>query len=173
MTTEKERFLIFYDRLVTFTHDCVERLPDEMLHWQPPSGGEVSFGERVEEVNIENLYLHLVVSEYLWLRNLRDCTDGAIIALPIDKEMTTRLAAQDYLDISLVMHRENMAIVERFDAPRMALQVWFSDRKWTVQGFLWAMYGHRNYHIGNIDTYCRLAGAQAPDYFQFNPVEMA
>jgi len=173
MKNEKERFLVFYDRLVNFTHDCVERLPAEMLHWQPPMGAEISFGERVEDVNVENLYLHLVVGEHLWIRNLRDCAEGDTIALPIDKEMTADLAQQDYLSASLSMHGENMAIIGQFDADRMAMTIWFSGRKWTVQGFLWAMYGHRNYHIGNIDTYCRLAGSQAPDYFQFNPIEMA
>jgi len=45
---------------------------------------------------------------------------------------------------------------------RMVLEVQFSERKWTVQGFLWAMYGHRNYRVGNIDTYCRLAGSRPP-----------
>jgi len=173
MKNERERFLIFYDRLVTFTHDCVERLPAEMLRWQPPSGGDVSFGDRVEEVNIENLYLHLVVGEHLWIRNLRDCSSGDTIPLPIDKEMTARLAGEDYLLSSLAMHRENLAILETFSATRLGLDIHFSGREWTVQGFLWAMYGHRNYHLGNIDTYCRLAGAPAPDYFQFNPVEMA
>lgn len=175
MTTknEKDRFLVFYDRLVTFTHSCVHRLPSEMLHWQPPAGGDISFGERVEDVTVESLYLHLVVGEHLWIRNLRDCVEGETIPLPIDKDMTARLAEDNYLATSLTMHQDNLAIIGDFDLERMATTVWFSDREWSVQGFLWAIYGHRNYHIGNIDTFCRLAGAEAPDYFQFNPVQMA
>jgi uncharacterized damage-inducible protein DinB len=171
--SEKERFVIFYDRLVTFTHRCVDQLPPEMLNWQPPAGADISFGERVEDVTVESLYLHLVVGEHLWIRNLRDCVEGETIPFPIDKEMTVQLAGEDYLARSLAMHENNLAIIEDFDVERMATTVWFSKRKWTVQGFLWAIYGHRNYHIGNIDTFCRLAGAPAPDYFQFDPVEMA
>jgi uncharacterized damage-inducible protein DinB len=173
MNSENERFLIFYDRLVTFTHDCVHRLPPEMLRWRPQAGAEVRFGERVEDVTIENLYVHLVVGEHLWIRNLRDCGDGETIPVPIDKAMTGRLTEGDYLATSLTMHADNLATIKSLDDRRLATTVWFSDRRWTVQGFLWAIYGHRNYHIGNIDTYCRLAGADAPDYFRFNPVEMA
>ncbi len=173
MHSEKQRFLILYDRLVTFTHSCVARLPPEMLNWQPPAGADVSFGERVEEVTIENLYLHLVVGEHLWLRNLATCAEGDTIALPLDKDMTRRLAEGNYLSTSLTMHDDNLSLIGEFDDEHMAKTVLFSGRTWSVQGFLWALYGHRNYHIGNIDTYCRLAGAPAPDYFQFNPVEMA
>ncbi|MBN4059556.1 DinB family protein [Acidimicrobium ferrooxidans] len=173
MKSERERFLVFYDRLVNFTHGCVHRLPQEMLHWQPSQTAAVSFGERLEDVTIEALYIHLVVGEHLWIRNLRDCSDDEVIPLPLDKAMTADLAKSDYLAASLSMHADNLAIIESFDEDHMTKTVWFSDRKWTVQGFLWAIYGHRNYHIGNIDTYCRLAGAPAPDYFQFDPIEMA
>ncbi|MEE9417040.1 MAG: DinB family protein [Acidimicrobiales bacterium] len=173
MTNEIERFIIFYDRLVNFTHDCVKRLPAEMLQWQPSAGSNVNFGERLEDVTIEGLYIHLVVGEHLWLRNLRDCADGETISLPVDKDMAAQLADSDFLATSLAMHTDNMAIISDFDDERLALAVRFSDREWTVQGFLWAILGHRNYHIGNIDTYCRLAGAEAPDYFQFDPIQMA
>ncbi|MFV2039288.1 MAG: hypothetical protein ACC660_03505 [Acidimicrobiales bacterium] len=173
MKNEKGRFLTFYDRLVNFAHDFVLRLPSEMLHWQPDTEADMRFGERVEDVTVESLYLHLVVGEHLWTRNLRDCVEGDIIPLPIDKDMTARLASGDYLADSLMMHGENLDIIAAFDDAHMARSLLFSDRKWSVQGFLWAIYGHRNYHIGNIDTYCRLAGAPAPDYFQFDPVEMA
>ncbi len=173
MKSEKDRFLIFYDRLVTFTHDCVRRLPPDMLHWQPPAGADISFGERVEDVTVESLFLHLVVGEHRWIRNLRDCADGETISPPIDKDLTARLAEGEYLATSLTMHRDNLAIIEGFDDERLAMTVWFREREWSVQGFLWAIYGHRNYHIGNIDTFCRLAGAEAPDYFMFDPVQMA
>ncbi len=173
MHDERQRFLTLYDRLVTFTHDCVARLPQDMLHWQPPAGANVNFGERVEDVTIENLYLHLMVGEHLWLRNLELCGEGETIALPLDQDMTKRLAEGDYLAASLAMHSDNMAVIEAFDDEHMAKTVFFSERKWSVLGFLWAIYGHRNYHIGNIDTYCRLAGAPAPNFFQFDPIEMA
>lgn len=173
MKNEKDRYLIFYDRLVHFTHDFMRELPAEMLHWHPQTDADVKFGDRVEDVTIENLYLHLVVGEHLWTRNLRDCVTGEVIPLPIDKDMTAELAAKDYLAKSLLMHQDNMDIISDFNEARMATMVVFSERQWSAQGFLWAMYGHRNYHIGNIDTFCRLAGAPAPDYFQFNPVQMA
>ncbi len=173
MKTEKERFLIFYDRLVTFTHTCVDRLPTDMLHWQPVDAANVSFGDRVTDVTIESLYVHLVVGEHVWIRMLRGCAEGDTIPLPMDKALTAELTAEDYLSKSLTMHADNLAILEGFDADRMATSIQFSDREWTIQGMLWAIVGHRNYHIGNIDTYCRLAGAEAPDYFQFEPVEMA
>jgi hypothetical protein len=40
-------------------------------------------------------------------------------------------------------------------------------------GFLWAIYGHHNYHFGHIDMFWRLIGAPGPDYHSFNSREMA
>ncbi len=172
MSDEHRRFLRLYDQLVLFTHDAVKRLPEEMLHWRPPTDAEVRFGERVEDVTVENLYLHLVVGEHLWIRNLARATPDAGIPLPLDKEMEARLARGDYLAESLIMHLSNMEILRSFDPDRLATTIQFSGHRWTVGSFLWAMYGHRNYHIGNIDTFCRLAGAPAPDYFQFRETEL-
>ena len=50
--------------------------------------------------------------------------------------------------------------------------VWVG-RTWTVMGFLWAIYAHRAFHIGNIDTYLRQADVVAPEFFEFNPPTMA
>ena len=40
-------------------------------------------------------------------------------------------------------------------------------------GFLWAIYAHRAYHLGNIDIYLRQSDTKAPDFFHFNPTMMA
>ena len=172
MNEDHDRFLHFYDQLVLFTHDAVKRLPAGMLHWKPPTDADVRFGERVEDVTVENLYLHLVVGEHLWVRNLAAARPEETIPLPLDKEMEARLSQGNYLAESLVMHSANMEILRSFDAERLATPIVFSNHRWSVGSFLWAIYGHRNYHIGNIDTFCRLAGAPAPDYFQFRDPEL-
>jgi len=44
---------------------------------------------------------------------------------------------------------------------------------WSVMGFLWGLFGHRAYHLGNIDIYVRQADTPAPDFYSFNPKQMA
>lgn len=56
-----------------------------------------------------------------------------------------------------------------FTRAHLDKRIFFSDREWSGMGFLWAIYGHRNYHLGNIDLLGRLAGEDVPDYFGFEP----
>lgn len=170
---ERDRFLIHFDRLFHFVHDAVKNLPPEMRTWKPEGNYDPAYGERVAEVTCENIYIHMMVGEHHWLRNMASCADGDHIPTPIDRELTAKLEKLDYLAESLKMHEENLAIIRGYSEEELAKTVWFSKRKWTVMGFLWAIYGHRNYHLGNIDIFWRMAGADAPDYFQFHPVEMA
>jgi len=48
---------------------------------------------------------------------------------------------------------------------KLATNIQWVDRDWTVMGFLWGIYSHRSYHLGNIDIYLREADEQAPDFF--------
>jgi hypothetical protein len=40
-------------------------------------------------------------------------------------------------------------------------------------GFLWGIYSHRSYHLGNIDIFMREADEPAPDFFSNFRQQMA
>ena len=73
------------------------------------------------------------------------------------------------------MHRKNMGILSAIPEEQLAKRMVFAgdDSEWTVMGFLWGMWGHRAYHLGNLDIYLRQSDSTTPDFFSFNPKKMA
>lgn len=170
---EFSRFLSLFDKLAEITNDWITRTPADKLEWVPVDNPNVRFGDRVSLVTIKSLHVHVAVGEHHWVRNLRDCSDGAVIPVPRDAQLTAKLSAGDFVAACSQMHHENMKILQEFDQATLNKRVSFVDRKWTVMGFLWAIYAHRSYHLGNIDIYLRQTNTPAPDFFHFHAVELA
>lgn len=171
--TEFDRFLVLFDHLVEITNDWIARTPEDKLDWVPVDNKNVRFGDRVSLVTIKSLYIHTAVGEHHWIRNLRDCADGAVLPVPKDPDLSAQLSAGDFVARCGNMHRENMQILRDFDERQLKKSVSFVDRQWTVMGFLWAIQAHRAYHLGNIDIYLRQSDTAAPDFFHFHATEMA
>jgi len=56
---------------------------------------------------------------------------------------------------------------------QLARTVWFQGCEYSVMGFLWAIYAHYAYHLGNIDTYMRQGDMGPTAFFNFTHSEMA
>ncbi len=173
MPTELERYCIIFDRLVRRTIEDVRATSESSQTWQPTLGTDVRFGERITDVTVKSLLIHLMVSEHLWIRALAHCDDGALVTSPISPELTARLSSGNNLAKAMAMHTENMDIVGKFSESTLAKKVTFAECSWTVMGFLWAIFGHHSYHFGHIDMYWRLSGAAGAEYHSFNPRQMA
>lgn len=169
---EFNRFLVLFDRLVHFTRDGIASTPADKLKWMPMEGRNVQFGERLRGVTIKGLCIHLFVGENKWSRILRECEDGAKIDAPNDPDLTARLSGNDFLEAGMKLHKETMANFGALSENDLRKSISFARRDWSVMGFLWAIYGHHNYHHGNIDTYWRLSGCEAMDYFNFEPRDL-
>ena len=79
-------------------------------------------------------------------------------------------------DFREIAHRSQAKIIKAFaglSPSQLDKQVVWVGRSWSVMGFLWAAYAHRAFHIGNIDIYLRQADVVAPEFFEFNPPQMA
>jgi hypothetical protein len=178
LTTHAEefgRFLVLFDRLAMEANLWVERTPSEKLEWLPIDNGNVRFGDRISQVTIKSLYIHTAVAEHVSVRKLRDCTPHELLPLPRDPELTSRLTHGDFVAGGMRLHEENMKILRTYDDMVLIKAVRFAgdDTTWTVMGFLWSLYGHRAYHLGNIDIYVPQADVPAPDFYSFSPKEMA
>jgi hypothetical protein len=68
-----------------------------------------------------------------------------------------------------------MQALRGFDAATLKKSVRFAGDHsvWSVMSFLWGLYAHRAYHLGNIDLYLRQADAPAPNFYSFTSKEMA
>jgi uncharacterized damage-inducible protein DinB len=172
---EFRRFNILFDRLVNETNLWIARTPPDRLEWLPVDNGNVRFGDRVSHVTIKSLYIHMAVAEHLSIRRLRDCAPGELLPLPRDPELTSRLANGDFLAEGMQLRVENMRTLRSFDDAVLGKTVRFAGDQttWSVMGFLWGLFGHRAYHLGNIDIYVRQADTPAPDFYSFNPKQMA
>lgn len=174
-TTEFGRFLVLFDRLVHETNGWIERTPKDKLDWIPIDNDNVRFGDRVSEVTIRSLYIHTIVAEHKMVQDLHGCTDGALIPLPRDPDLTDRLRRADLITEGMRIHDETMRSLRSFTDVELGKTVRFAgdDTTWSVMGFLWGMYGHHAYHLGNLDIYLRQADVAAPDFYSFQPKMMA
>jgi len=164
---EFDRYLVLQDCLYNATNQWLKQTPEDKLEWAPIDNPNVRFGDRVLVVTIKSLYIHVAVEEYVWVRFLKDCEEGALIPLPIRPELNAQLANGDLLGEAGKLHDESLRTLRSLTDDDLRKTVRFADRTWTVMGFLWALYAHRSYHLGNIDIYLRQSDTPAPNFFRF------
>lgn len=165
---EHQRFLELFDALYVANRKWIENTPADKLEWVPFDNPGMKFGDRVSTINIKSLYIHTIVGECGWSRMLRDCADGA--ELKPDqaevKALTRELdASSDLVGDSTRLHSTNMERFRGYDQACLDKKIRWTGRDWSVMGFLWGIYSHRSYHLGNIDLLMREAAANAPDFF--------
>lgn len=173
MSQELERFLIMFDGLVTLANDWIVATPKDKLNWLPAEGPGVRFGDRLTHVTIKTLYGHLALAEYSWVHAIRDGDDGMVLSLDKDPDIAARLESDDFLAEAVKLHAQCMEVMGGYTESQLGKKVIHTERTYSAMGFLWAMYAHHAYHLGNIDIYLRLSGETAPDFFRFHRREMA
>jgi uncharacterized damage-inducible protein DinB len=170
---EHERFLTLFQRMVDHTNAWIAKTPKDKLDWVPIQTDAMRFGDRVSRVTIKGLIAHIVVGEDHWAHSLPGLADGAVMPIPKYSALQEEFEKGDFREIA---HRSQAGIVKAFaglSPSELDKEVVWVGRSWTVMGFLWAAYAHRAFHIGNIDIYLRQANVVAPEFFEFNPPQMA
>ena len=166
MSAELERFLQLFDALVVASNAWIEQTPDDKLDWVPFDNPSMKFGDRVSTITIRSLYVHTLTGEKMWARMLSDCGPGDQFRPEPETELTSRLmSSASLVGDAMTIHRENLDVFAAFSDARLETPIQWVGRDWTVMGFLWGIYSHRSYHLGNIDLYLREAAAAAPDFF--------
>jgi uncharacterized damage-inducible protein DinB len=170
---EHERFLTLFQRMVDHTDAWIEKTPPDKLDWVPIQTSAMRFGDRVSRVTIKGLIAHIVVGEAHWAHFLPDCADGATMPIPKYSALAEEFEKGDFRAIARKAQAENFAAFRGISSAQLDRHVVWVGRTWTVMGFLWGAYAHRAFHIGNIDIYLRQADVVAPEFFEFNPPQMA
>ncbi len=171
--TEFERFLIMFDRLFDFVETYIHKTPEDKYEWIPVDGPGVSFGDRLENITIRGLYVHLTCSEDGFTRSLLSIEDGGEIPLPINKELENEVYEGNFVARGRELHENCMEMMKELTPEDLTKTVWFQGGEYSVMGFLWAMYAHYAYHLGNIDTYMRQGDMNPTAFFNFPQSEMA
>jgi uncharacterized damage-inducible protein DinB len=155
---EHERFLTLFQRMVDHTDAWIAKTPKDKLDWVPIQTSAMRFGERVSKVTIRGLIAHIVVGEAFWSMFLKDCADGAKMAPPPNFELANEFEkSSDFRVLAHKTQAQSMEGFRSFSALQLGKHIVWAERRWTVMGFLWGMYAHRAFHIGNIDIYLRQA----------------
>jgi uncharacterized damage-inducible protein DinB len=171
--TEKDRFLILFDRLFDFVETYIKKTPEDKYDWKPVEGPGVSFGDRLEDVTIKSLYIHLVTSEDGFVRSITEMEDDWEIPIPINKELSQKLDQGDFISLGRELHEVSMQRLMGLTAEELSNSVMFQGCEYTAMGFLWVLYGHYAYHLGNIDIYMRQGNMDPTAFFNFPKTEMA
>jgi len=173
MTEEFDRFLTLFDRLVHYSDRWIARTAPDKLDWAPIENASTRFGTRVARITIRSLLIHTVLAERNWIRRIREPGPGGEIPLPNDPAAAARFEGADLRSTALALHEENMAALRAYGPDDLTRNVHFVGRQWTGMGLLWGMYAHRAFHVGNIDTYLRQSDVEGPEFFEFDPIQMA
>lgn len=173
LTAERDRFLVLFGRLAEWTNRWIELTPPDKLDWVPLEQDSVKYGDRLSRVTTKNLYIHTIVAEHCWAKALSECEEGGDIGLPQDPPLSEKLDQGNLVERAGDLHKRNMALFGALTEAQLATNIVFNDRRWTVAGFLWGIYSHRAFHLGNVDIYLRQGGIEAPDFFAFPATVMA
>ena len=166
MTTELDRFLNLFDALVVASNKWMESTPPEKLDWIPVDNPNMRFGDRISRITIRSLYVHTLTGEKMWAGMLAGCREGDTFKPVLEKELTQRLmTSTNLIEDAMQVHRENMEVFANFTEARLDANIQWVAHDWTVMGFLWGIYSHRSYHLGNIDIYLREADVPGVDFF--------
>ena len=168
MSQELKRFLTLFDGLVVSSNSWMTGTPEEKQDWVPFDNPNMKFGDRISTITIRSVFIHTVVGENLWAQALKDCEEGAVLKHDRGRaaSLTEKLSAShDLVADAMKLHADNMRLFRTYTDEHLAKKIKWSGREWTVMGFLWAIYSHRSYHLGNIDIFMREADEAAPDFF--------
>lgn len=173
--SEFDRFTLLFDRLVTESAQWLQRAPAGRLEWTPPTDGGIHFGSRLRHASIKTLFVHMAVAERFWIDHLKGCAEDDVLPLPRDMNAFHVALDGDFVANTERLHAEALALLKAIPSEQLQVRITFAGDKtqWTVMGFLWGLWGHRAYHLGNLDMLVRLLGGEAPDFFSFNPKAMA
>jgi len=171
--SEFERFLIMFDRLFDFVETYIHKTPEDKYEWIPVEGPGVSFGDRLDNITIRGLYVHLTTSEDGFIRSLLEVEDGGEIPLPINNELSNEVYSGDFIKRGREIHENCMEMIKGIGARQLTKTVWFQGGEYSAMGFLWALYAHYAYHLGNIDTYMRQGDMNPTAFFNFPQSDMA
>lgn len=165
---EHQRFLDLFDGLVEANNAWMNGTPKEKWDWVPFDNPNMKFGDRISTITIKSVFIHTIVGETQWAALLPKVDDGGEMKMdPAEiKALTKRLdESGDLIGDSMKLHAKNMQAYGGLSEERRDNKIRWSERDWTVMGFLWGIYSHRSYHLGNIDIFMREADEPAPDFF--------
>lgn len=166
---ERNRFLSFFDQLVEHTIAYATRVHSDGYAVVPIDTPVMFLGTRVNTINIGGLMRHLVLTEALWFDIISKVPDGEHLQFPANaaallEDVHNGLPILDkYRDL----YAAARAKIANMTAGDLNKEIWFAKRGYTALGFLWVVFGHHSFHLGQIDLLMRQQGIEPPEYMEW------
>lgn len=164
---EVERFISMFNQQVTLSLNVLEQIPEELWTAIPADSETNYLGQRIKRINIEALVGHLMRAEDYWTKALSQIQSNEEMPPPVGVPML-ELAESGMPLVN--QYREvlanNLRRIRELSQEQLATVFSFIGRKFTVQGYLWAMYAHHSYHFGQADLLLRQQSYLPPEFLE-------
>jgi len=165
MSGELDRFLDLYGNVARATNAWMAAAPPELHDWIPDDGPGSQFIDGRGRLSLKGFYIHLVMGDHVQAPQLAACADGATITVS-DKAVAERLAAsEDLVGDAIKLHEQDMVHFRAISDAQMEKTIYRGKHEWTVASYLWSIYSHRAFHIGNMDMHLRARQIAPPAYY--------
>jgi uncharacterized damage-inducible protein DinB len=168
-TSELARFRSMFEHQFHHTFTFLASLgPDDWT--RVPIDNDVMFlGTRVSRINIMNLLGHLLMTEADWFTKLPATADLTDLAFQQDFSLTADLAdGQDLIARFRASHDATIASLDALTPGQLNNRIRFAGRWLTVMGFLWFVFAHHSFHLGQIELLVRQNGHMAPEFLEWS-----
>lgn len=165
---ELERFTSLFNQQVLHTLATLETVPVPLWQAVPADSDTNYLGARVNRITIEALVKHLCQAEQHWTKSLATIQHGQTMGPPAGESPPQDVKpGLELLSQYRVVHKFNLNRVLALGPEDPKTELSFAGRRFTVMGFLWAMYGHHSYHFGQIDLLLRQQGHMPPEFLEY------
>ncbi|MEC7277635.1 MAG: DinB family protein [Bdellovibrionota bacterium] len=150
-----ERFLGMTNIKRSRIRKFLENIKNEIYKVVPIDSSKNSSGNCVGEIKIDTLSRHIVIAEKAWLTPIFDFKD--IGTIPITQSVVIEAdlipdKAVDYYDSQVDAFYEKLRDI---DHEILFYEINFVGKKYTVMGYLWLMFSHNAFHLGQVDLLMR------------------
>lgn len=162
-----DRFTSLYQQQVTLSLNVLERIPADLWTSIPADSDTNYLGQRISRITIEALTGHLMRAEDYWTTTISQIAPNADMPPPVGVRMLELAnAGLPLINQYRQVLRNNLERVQAMSPGQLATQFNFIGRRYTVQGFLWAIYAHHSYHFGQIDLLLRQQSFLPPEFLE-------
>lgn len=164
---EVERFISLFNQQVTLSLNVLEQIPGELWTAIPADSDTNYLGQRIKRITIEALVGHLMRAEDYWTKTLSQIQLNEEMAPPVGVAMLeVASAGMPLVNQYRKVLKDALNRIREFSPEQLTTVFSFIGRKYTVQGFLWAMYAHHSYHFGQADLLLRQQSHLPPEFLE-------
>lgn len=166
--SELNRFIDLHEQLYLQTLNILKDVDEDTYNSIPIDNDVMYLGKRVNKITIGGLLRHLILAENHWIISMKEAADGTVIEKPANASII-----EDITDSKSLISRykevfaKGLEVIKTYTEEDINKTVSFSGRTYSVMSFLWVIFGHHSYHLGQADLIMRQNGIYPEEYMEW------